>query len=71
MDFIIDRTNEDVAYAQSFITQTWSKMTNEQREEWLNGLTSPLETLKGFFNYTDMLRIKNNYNVLINSYSYS
>lgn len=71
MNFIIDRTSEDVAYAQSFITQTWSKMTNEQKEEWLRGIDNPLETLKGFFNWRDMLRIKNNYNTLINSYSYS
>ena len=71
MDFIIDRTNEDVAYAQSFITQTWSKMTNEQKEEWLRGRTNPLETLKGFFNHEDMFRIKNNYNILRGMYSYS
>lgn len=71
MDFIIDRTSEDVAYAQSFMGAIWSKMTNEQREEWLRGRTHPLETLKGFFNVTDMLRITNNYNTLISSYSYS
>ena len=71
MDFIIDRTNEDVAYAQSFVTQTWSKMTNEQREEWLRGIDNPLETLKGFFNWRDMTRIKLNYNSLISTYSYS
>ena len=71
MDFIIDRTSEDVMYAQSFVNQTWSKMTNEQKEEWLRGQTNPLETLKGFFNHEDMFRIKRNYNSLIIMYSYS
>ena len=71
MDFIIDRTNEDVAYAQSLINQIWSKMTNEQKEEWLKGINTPLQTLKGFFNYTDMVRIKNNYNSLKTTYNYS
>ena len=71
MDFIIDRTSEDVMYAQSFIGAIWSKMTNEQKEEWLNGMTTPLESLKGFFNYTDMQRIKSNYNSLRNTYSYT
>ena len=71
MDFIIDRTNEDVAYAQSFVNQTWSKMSNAQKQEWLRGQTNPLETLKGFFNHEDMFRIKMNYNSLIRMYSYS
>lgn len=73
MDFIIDRTNEDVAYAQSFIGAIWSKMSNEQKEEWLRGMQTgqTLNGLKGFFNYTDMLRIKQNYNSLRTTYSYT
>lgn len=67
MDFIIDRTSEDVAIAQSFVNNTWNKMSNEQKEEWLRGLNSPLQSLKGFFNYTDMVRIKNNYNSIVGS----
>ncbi len=71
MDFIIDRTSEDVAYAQSFIGEIWNKMSNAQQEEWLKGMTTPLESLKGFFNYTDMNRIKNNYNTLRTNYNYT
>lgn len=73
MDFIINRTNEDVMYAQSFATAIWSKMTNEQKEEWLRGTQSgqTLKGLKGFFNFTDMRRIKANYNSLISTYEYS
>ena len=71
MDFIIDRTNEDVMFAQTFINAVWSKMTNAQKQEWLKGINSPLESLKGFFNYTDMRRIKDNYNSLISIYDYS
>lgn len=73
MDFIIDRTSEDVMYAQSFIGAVWSKMSNEQKEEWLRGMQTgqTLNGLKGFFNYTDMLRIKQNYNSLRTTYSYT
>lgn len=73
MDFIVDRTSEDVMYAQSFIGAIWSKMSNEQKEEWLRGMQTgqTLNGLKGFFNYTDMARIKLNYNDLRTAYSYT
>lgn len=70
MDFIVDRTAEDVALAQSYVGAMWSNMTNAQKQEWLRGKQSgqSLNGLKGFFNATDWVRIKNNFNNLRSYY---
>lgn len=50
-ELITDRTQNDVDYAKTLSEKGWSRMTDEEREEWLNGL-------KGAYNHTDLNRVE-------------
>lgn len=55
---VTDRTQEDVEYAQELIAAGWEHMNAEQRKEYLAGL-------KGCLNASDLSRIENNIQILI------
>lgn len=53
MEFIYDRTIEDVQEAIRYEALDWDEFSEDEKEKWLSGL-------KGSFNYTDYNRIINN-----------
>ena len=55
---VTDRTQTDVNYAKELIAIGWNNMTAEQRTEYLAGL-------KGCINTSDLSRIENNIQILI------
>lgn len=55
---VTDRTQADVNYAKELIAIGWNNMTAEQRSEYLAGL-------KGCLNTSDLSRIENNIQILI------
>lgn len=55
---VTDRTQADVDHARKLLTVGWSNLTTEQREEYMAGL-------KGCINMTDLARIENNIQILI------
>lgn len=55
---VTDRTQADVNYAKELIAIGWNNMTAEQRTEYLVGL-------KGCINTSDLSRIENNIQILI------
>lgn len=59
LNLIFDRTIDDVDYALSLIKK-WKDgtITEEEREEWFGGL-------RGAYNYTDLNRVGNAINLLI------
>ena len=63
MEFITDRTIEDVHLAQRFENMNWSDFSDEEKQEWIDGHSNG-KGLKGAFNYTDWNRIVNNINTL-------
>lgn len=63
MEFITDRTLEDVYLAQRYEKMNWSDFSDEEKTEWINGHTNG-QGLKGVFNYTDWNRIVTNANAL-------
>ena len=52
LNLITDRTASDVTYAKSFQGKIWSKLSTEQKAEYLIGL-------KGAYSYTDFNRVEN------------
>lgn len=57
MEFIYDRTEDDVYEAQRFEQMDWKDFSDDEKEQWFAGL-------KGAFNYTDWNRIVNNIFIL-------
>lgn len=53
MEFITDRTYEDVDKVNEYDKRGWENLLEEEKQEWLAGM-------KGAFNYTDFNRISNN-----------
>lgn len=49
---VIDRTEQDVAYARSLLHKGWPNMTEEEKEQFLSG------QLKGVYNHTDLNRVE-------------
>ena len=52
LNLITDRTSSDVTYAKSFQGKMWSKLSTEEKAEYLIGL-------KGAYSYTDFNRVEN------------
>lgn len=61
---VFDRTSQDVLKVQTYENIGFKYLTNEQKEEWLNGL-------KGALNKNDLNRIENNTEFLAEIYGIS
>lgn len=61
---VFDRTSQDVLKVQIYENIGFKYLTNEQKEEWLNGL-------KGALNKNDLNRIENNTEFLAGIYGIS
>lgn len=55
---VTDRTQADVDHARALITTGWENLTADQKSEYLAGL-------KGCLNISDLFRIENNIQILI------
>ena len=55
---VTDRTQADVDYARELLSKSWQEFTAEQKIEYLSGL-------KGSLNRTDLERIENNIQILL------
>lgn len=51
--FVYDRTQEDIRHVEYLRKKGWDNLSDEEKQEWQNGL-------KGCLNYLDLKRIENN-----------